>query len=1177
MKRQLCIFTMLLFAILSTAQTNIRQRQLTMDNGLSTNAIRHIAQDKRGFIWIGTANGLCRYDGAAVHCYRLSEFDAMHGVNAQLMLDDGDLLVANRQAVYRFRFDTEEFQPLPIEKDIDVTSMTRDLDGNLWVSTRNQGIVRYSDNGDEPQVAFYHLNEAGDNVDHVYADANNQLWALCKDSPSAIWRLNKNTNQFAPVDLLSPQPYGSVTMLQDSEQRLWIGTWEHGLMLMDADGTLHPMPIMDSGHCQHIRALFELSPTRLLVGCDDGLWLFDTQQHTYTLYAPLRFVQAIARDHEGGLWVGTAHSGVTYLSPIAQRFTHSPVGLTARICEDQRGNIWMTREDGGLSCYRNHREVGYFNGRERLANLNIHSLCADGDKLWIGTYSDGVYAFSIPTGQLRHYGADNSEEALYDPNSCTLLCDRNGAVWVATMEGLCRYNDKTDRFERKAKVTSVPTDIDEDDKGRLWVSTQDNGIWRYDGKSGKVATFRYDSKDETSLSDNIVNSLLIDGKGTVWAGTQSGLCRYNEQSENFERIRLDVPHQLISAIIEDQGVLWLSSDCGVLRYEAGKSPLRFTRQDGLGSEQFQPSSVLKGSDGCIYFGSTSGFDSFYPYQIKVNQLSPAIFITQLELNNQPIEVGTWHLPTALSEIGQLDLWNNDKVFSLSFASLSYCSPEKNMYAYKLEGFDKDWNNVGHEQKATYTNLPAGKYTFYVRATNNDGIWSEQTARLQIEVHPPYWLSTYAKIFYVVLFIVLVYAFIRFRLYMTERRHRKEIERLNAAKQEEMRQARTEFFTMIAHEIRTPVSLIIGPLEQMKNDASVQPSPLLDTIDRNAHRLLELVNQLLDFRKVEQNHMEMNFAPQNLRELLQSIADNFSAAFSSKGHKFRVTLPDDNFTAVVDREAIVKAVSNLLSNASKYTRDSISLECKPLADGQHFSIMVADNGQGIKPDDMPRLFDPFFQGHGNKPGTGIGLSIVKRIAEQHQGTVDVTSEPGHGTTFTITLPVAQAYSGENQPAQPASAPAKADSPAPTAVVQEQKPVMLIVDDNQDMLTFLVTTFMDKYEVISARDGSEALKILEESLVVKEGQKPTSTVDIIISDWMMAQTDGPELCSRMRQNAATRHIPFILLTAKTDSQSKVQAMQAGIDAFIEKPFAVKYLEACIQNLMSRRSDHNDTVTR
>jgi len=1173
MRRILAFFLASLFAFVLEAQTINRQRQLTMDNGLPSNSVRCVTQDKRGFIWIGTDNGLCRFDGLSFQIHLPFETTGNQMITAMVNYGDNNLAVGTSHGAFFFDIVTEQFTPVAVEADTIVTGLSVDRDGNLWISTDGKGVVCVDSDG--ATLRSYAMNEAGGRVNVLYADNDNQTWVITSGKSQEMWHLDKSTDTFVPLfSANAAHADGVSVLLQTSDGRRWAGTAENGLLLIGNDGVSEPMSLFAAGHCQHIHALFELSSNQLLIGADDGLWLFDTNKQTYTLYQPSRFVMTIARDHEGGLWVGTSFGGVGYLSPISHRFDGNSDGPANCICEDRRGCLWVGSEDG-LRCYQNGRLVTGLSNHSSLRNLRVHSLCMDDDNLWIGTFSDGVIVFSTVTGKITRYGAvEGNKNSLYDPNSCTIYRDKNGIIWVATIEGLCQYDRKNNRFNRVVKHVSDPMDIDMDAQGNLWISTHGKGIWQY-SHDGKKKIYRYDSNNENSLSDDMVNCLFIDAKGQLWAGTQGGLCLYDPKSDAFSRIDLNVPQLSVSAIIEDQNVFWISSDRGILRYEQGKNTQRFAHQDGLESEQFQPNSVAKSNDGCIYFGTGTGFSSFYPYKIKVNEQSSPVFITQFEIYNQPVNVGSWRLPKILSEVEQIDLWNADNVFSLSFASLSYCSPSKNMYAYILEGFDKKWNYVGHEHKATYTNLPAGKYIFRVKATNNDGVWSDQEARLVIEIHPPFWWSTSAKIFYVVFAIAIIWLLIQLRLRQIERRHHREMEQLNEAKQEEMRYARTEFFTTIAHEIRTPVSLIIGPLEKIKeqvkklklnNDESFMAQ--IDVVDRNAHRLLELVNQLLDFRKVEQNQQDVNFAPQNISELMQSVAKNFETVFKSHGHQFVKVYPDSNFTAVVDRECMVKLLSNLLSNANKYTHDTIGMKCRVDDDGKHFTIDISDNGYGISKEDQARVFNPFFQAKDRKPGTGIGLSIVKKIVELHHGVITVKSELGRGTTFSVQLPVAQAFSGDQAPEVEAQKQAPKSAEAVEPVEAEKRPSMLIVDDNEDMLTFLVTTFMDKFEVTSARDGKEAIELLEESLIVKDGQEPSSTFDIIISDWMMAEMDGPELCNRMRQNAATAHIPFILLTAKTDSQSKVEAMRAGVDAFIEKPFAVKYLEACIHNLLKRQ---------
>ena len=1172
------ILTLAAFVCAFSQISNSRERQITMDNGMPSNSVSCIAQDKRGFIWIGTNNGLSRYDGIRVSNFSLTEEDGSlkaTAITALMPESNGNLIVGTSTGLLRFSFITESFEPLIEEIDTLVSAIACDKQGTLWISTRGRGV--YSYNTENESSHHYPMQEVKGNIETIYSDNSNRLWIISHNSNgNTLWKLDKSQDKFMAIKLngLLPSPMNSI--LQTKDGKMWLGTNNSGIVLLHDNYNVEHMTVSASGHCQHLHAMFELSANQLLLACDDGLWLFNTLTHDYQLYHTTRFANTIASDREGGLWVGTAYNGVGYYSPIAHRFTGLAEGIAMRFCEDRQGRLWIGSENGSIRCYQNNRFVA-FHGEQQLQNIKPYSLVIDGDILWIGSFGDGVYAFSTTSGKLRHYQAGNDGSGLFDPNSCTMLRDRKGTIWVTTMEGLCRYNRKSDNFERVASVSSVPIDIDEDSKGRLWISTQGEGIWRYDG-GNSMKNYRCEAGNDKSLNDNMVNSLIIDNKDNVWVGTQGGLCCYDAAADNFQRIRLDVPQQAVAAMAEDHGVLWLSSDYGVLKYEPEKRVLRFTRQDGLEGEHFLRNSVLKTSDGKIYFGTITGFNSFVPYQVTANELQAPVFITQLEINNDPIPVGNWHLPKALSEMKKLDLWYNDNVVSLSFASLSYCSPEKNMYAYMLEGFDKQWNYMGHEHKATYTNLSPGTYTFRVRATNNDGVWSEQEAKLIIEVHPPYWLNTYAKILYAVLFLLFIVAVIRLRIMMVERRHRKEIERLNEAKKEEMHNARVDFFTTIAHEIRTPVSLIVGPLEQVKanvsesNGAPKGTDAQLNVIERNARRLLELVNQLLDFRKLENSKDDVNFAPQNMCELMSTVAANFDTVFKLKKRKLIINYPDKSFTPVVDREGMIKLLSNILSNANKYTKDKIVLSCTVASDGQTFCLEISDNGNGISKEDQKRVFDPFFQTKDRKPGTGIGLSIVKKIAEQHNGTVTVASEQGKGTTFKITMPVTQKTNSESVPVKHQESCIETmeenSKNAPETAQPEEKPSMLIVDDNEDMLTFLVTSFMDKYDVTPARDGSEALEILEKSLVVKDGQTPTSTIDIIISDWMMTEMDGPELCCRLRHNTATSQIPFILLTAKTDSQSKVTAMKAGVDAYIEKPFAVKYLEACISNLLNRR---------
>ena len=1170
MRRLQLLIAAILMLLSAWAQDDYGYHQITMNDGLAANAVRNIVQDKNGYIWFGTDNGLCRYDGRRVLPFRIAELGISQYISALLACDKG-LYVGTDKGVFFVDFDHQTISRLPMDIHSTVSYLSLDKEGELWVSTMGQGVWQYmAKTGNCKQ---YNINTPGNAVAQVYVDAGNQIWTVTNWGVPVIQKLNRLHNQFEPVNLSFNGVPASLRMIQTKDGRYWLGSWEHGLLLMHNDGKLEQVlnpQLTKAGW--HIHTLSEDSDGNICIGCDDGLIRLDPKSGEWQRHDD-RFVYAITNDSEGGWWVGTFYGGVRYISPVGKRFDGFTManGLTgnviSRFCEDRQGRIWIGSDDGGLMCYADCF-VSYPH-QDWLSKRNVHALCADNhNNLWIGTYTDGVVVMNLETGSMRQYVQTSDALSLDNSSSYAIYQDSRGEMWVATMEGLCLYDIQKDGFIRIGKTNSITIDIDEDSEGNLWLSTQGEGLWRYDRKTRQLHNFRSgDASDKTALPDNQVNCCHIDEKGRLWVGTFAGLCTYDKKGNSFQRVNLDVPNQNILGIIEDNGALWLSTERGIVRYVPNEGVQRFTLHDGLVSEQFQPNSAFKASDGRIYFGSTGGFNSFLPYQIKTNTVMPPVYVTSLSVLNQE-KHNTDGIPFDLTQTKEITIgYSESKMFSLSFASLSYCSPEKIQYAYMLEGFDRDWNYVGNQNSATYTNLPAGTYTFRVKATNNDGIWSDKEANLKITVEPPFWWSWYAKLFYLLLLGTAIWYYVHLRLKRAEHRHQIEMQHLNEEKEKEVREARLNFFTMIAHEIRTPVSLIIAPLEKMMKRGN--PSDDMKVIDRNAHRLLELVNQLLDFRKVEQQSLVMHFAPQNIHELMVSVSERFAPTFEQNGKRFTVNYPNEHFTAIVDKEAVIKTISNLLTNANKYSKDEVRLACTEDPDGQRFRISVSDNGVGIRKEDRERIFLPFFQAEGNKPGTGIGLNIVKSIVDQHHGEILVESELGKGSVFTIILPVSQDEIHETE-AEKAKVPTAIDdvsatqqaAPSPSAgshqpAANSQRPVMLIVDDSKDMRDFLESNFNDKYEILTAEDGIEALHLLLQH-----------EVSMIISDWMMPRMDGAELCRRMRQDQRTSHIPFIMLTAKTDDDSKVEGMDVGADTYIEKPFSVQYLEACIRNILQIR---------
>lgn len=1173
----------LIFALLTTLAASGQElafRHYSDYDGLWRNAIRALAQDKYGFIWIGADAGLKRFDGISMRSFQTSADKSVQSVSA--LLDMGDsLMVGTDDGAFVLDYKTETTHRLALEKkekNIHVTSIAVDRDSNVWISTMGHGIFHYStDNGTVRKINVCKNNR----VAQVFVDSSNQIWALTAWNDNGLLLYDKATRRFNVYKLdgkWSPSVY---CMAETDDGTLWLGTWNNGLVAFDRSGSVKAT-CLGPGHkdyALHIHSIARYRPGQLLIGCDNGMVWLDVKNNKSVTYSkqsktqsPISgsFVYPILTDSEGGVWVGTFYSGLNYVSPAYGRFSsfhfqHNANALKgniiSRFCEDGNHNIWIASDDGGLNKY--NPQNGEFEhitlGSGDMSDNNIHALCIDGNDLWIGTYTGGVYVLDIRSKKCRRYTSKSSNANTLYSNSCyAIFRDSKANIWVATTSGINLYKRDTDDFLRVKAIESTIMDIMEDERGQLWFATQGYGILKFNKATGKWRTYKGNN------ANSVANSLCMEENGRIWAATDDGLLQYDEKEDKFGLVKV-ADNIGISGIVEDNGSLWLTTNNGLYKYTEGKPLMHFDVNDGLQSDIFLPNAAMKASDGGIYLGTVNGFNTFYPYQIKTNAKVPRVMITSVQVMNETVNVGDERLKESLNTAAHIELEYNEKMLSISFASLSYCVPQKNRYMYILEGFDRQWIMADNHSTATYTNLEPGKYKFRVKGTNNDGVWSTEEATLEIVVNPPFYWSMPAKILYFLIAVALVVYMFRYTINRERRRHEAQMKKLNEEKELEVRNSKIQFFTTIAHEIRTPVSLIIGPLEKLvKTTASLSESERssLRIIDRNAHRLLDLVNQLLDFRKVESQSLVVRFGVQNISNMLKAVTERFEPTFAQNGIKFVVEMPDSHFTAIIDNESITKVVSNLLTNARKYTRDYVRLSCHVMPDENSFAIEVEDNGVGIDPKDHKRIFNAFYQSADNKPGTGIGLSIVKNIVEQHKGTVSVKSQPGHGSTFTVLLPVKQEIVVDIDKDVPSTETydniiLETTTKSSHNKNSDNEATVLVVDDNDDMLAYLEENIAEKNRVIVAHDGLEALDKLSDN-----------DVSLIICDWMMPRMDGAELCRHIRNDAATSHIPFVMLTAKTDNDSKIEGMNVGADAYIEKPFSISYLEACCTNIMQMR---------
>ncbi|MDD4991665.1 MAG: two-component regulator propeller domain-containing protein [Paludibacter sp.] len=1188
-------------------------RHYKVENGLSENSVFCSIQDNKGFMWFGTKDGLNRFDGQNFVVYHTIPKDKNSIGNNFIRSFHEDknkaLWVGTEKGIYQYSYLQNNFQHFDKktsrnESPQSVNAITEDLKGNLWIATTS-GLFKF-EQGSNRLTSYMHNQGNKGSI-----PANFVSCVIC-DNKGIVWvgtlsgglsRYNPKTNNFTNFKFSDEnRSYSNsvLRILEDSQGNLILGTVNEGLIFFDRITTKSESYLLETSleRIYYFRDIFEYSPGVYLVGSEHGLILFEqstgkiTEMKSSTLVPTSlsdNAIYSIYKDREGGIWVGSYFGGVNYISPKSNPFElYSPLEYKnsvsgkaiSQFCEDASGNLWIGTEDGGLDyfdvknnsfkCY-NHQP-----GRNSLSYHNVHSLMLDGDNLWIGTFAGGLNILNTKTGKFSFYTSTNDIHSLNDNNVFSIYKDLTGTIWVGTITGLCKYNRANNNFDR-IPVVALNThiyDIVQDHLGLIWVATYGRGLFCYNPLSNVWKQYVNDPNNPKSISHNKVISIYIDEKKRLWLGTEGGgLCQYLYDKNCFASydVSSGLPNNVVYKVVSDHDYLWLSTNKGLVRFNVDSKVIKtFTKVDGLQGDQFNFKSGIKTRSGKIYFGGINGFNAFYPERLIENKYIPPVVISNLQLFNKNVIIGDNDSPLkqSISYTDEITLNYNQSFINLEFVALSYCAPDKNQYAYKLEGFDKDWNNRGNDHKISYTNLPPGKYTLHIKGSNNDGVWNADGVKLKINILPPFWASPLALFLYVVILVGGSYFTVKSFKGKQQREKQLNLDRVHAEKEIELYNAKIDFFTNIAHEIRTPLSLIKAPLDYiLKKYTDKELNEYLSVMDRNTNRLMSLVNQLLDFRKAEKNSYTVNFKQTNINELLQSIYESFKYSTDSKVLTFELNLPEMPLIVKADVECITKIMSNLLSNAIKHAKDKITLSLVvDEGNPDNYQIQVFDNGNGINSSETDKIFQPFYQIKTDKKqnqGTGIGLALVKLLVEIHGGNIKVESVENEFTSFTLNLPMIKDMAIEaeadlqvlNQIIMPDIAPK--ENKQHVSYFNTELPSILIVEDNEDLNGFLVNYFKEDYSVLTTFNGSEAIKALE-----------SFSADIIISDIVMPEMDGLELCNLLKTNTLYSHIPVILLTARTDIKYKIEGLEHGADAYLEKPFSVEHLEAQVLNLLENR---------
>jgi signal transduction histidine kinase/DNA-binding response OmpR family regulator len=964
-----------------------------------------------------------------------------------------------------------------------------------------------------------------------------------------------------------------------------------------------------------------------------GLEMYDTATASFIHYQnepdntfslSQRSVSALFEDNQNNLWVGTHRGGINLYMPGAQKFNlyrqeARPQSLSLNdvkaFCEDRQDNLWVGTDGGGLNLFDRknntftHYKYNPLDNRSLASDAVLDIMQDSKNDLWISTWSGGLNLFNSKTGTFTRFLNKQDDTSSISSNFVQKTFeDNNSNLWVATYYGgLNLFDRNKKKFTRFLQASpgnylsgNNVISINEDKKNRIWIGTDDGGLNCYTASNGKIVHYFNNGEIMPDL-----RVIFIDSKDRIWIG-QKGLYLFNESTNTFSLFTdsAGLSTEFIKGMTEDeQGNFWVSTSNGITKFNPdAKIFEKYNTEDGLQGLEFETGSYLKAKNGEMFFGGMNGFNTFYPSNIKTNKFKPPVYITSFQIFNEDMNVGKKNSPLKedITLTKEIHLSYRQSTFSFNFSALNYTSAENNKYSYKLDGFDKKWNYAGTERKANYTNLNPGEYTFHVRASNNDNVWDDQGASIKIIITPPFWKTTWFTVLLSAFIVACGYIFYRFK-------RRMEIRKLEEKKKDEINQFQLQFFTNISHEFRTPLTLILGPLEKlMKENSNDAYDHYYNSIQRNVHRLMDLISELMDFRKIETNSLKLRVRLENLAHFLEEIAQEFEEWAEHKHITFTVRNIDAIHDVWFDKQVLEKIVLNLLTNSFKYAASGGNITLEILSSLENFTpsfineliiksnykakrnfyIRVADNGIGISKDSIKHLFERYFRIAEFHLGSGVGLAFVKSLTFLHKGNIYVYSERHKGTEIIIGIPMGEENYSKNEKFTGTDqevivqleslgnkyehylSPKNGNGEAGIEKSSNGLPLehILIVEDNEELRDFLENCLKPYYRVTTAPDGRSGYnKAINEF------------PNLIISDVMMPGMNGIQLCKAVKQNIESSHIPIILLTAKDAMESKIEGVESGADFYFSKPLSMELLLATIKNIFEQHKKLRERYTR
>lgn len=1189
---------------------------ISINEGLSQSTVFSIDQDKRGNMWFATYDGVNKYDGYAFTVYQHNEDDPNSIANdiSRIVKTDsqGRVWIGTRDGLSRYDEEKDIFQNFFYEKNgkhLQVNGIEEISPEQLLISTP-EGLIMF----DIKESKF---------IDDSFSTA------MHKTIASTLYRQGDLIYIGTPTDGLYNYSITQKTfekvipilgtkqiqaILQQSPTRIWVATEGAGLFLInpktkEIKNYLHSPSNPKSISSNYIRSLAMDSQNRLWIGTFNDLNIYHEGTDSFASYSsnPVengslsqRSVRSIFMDSQGGMWLGTYFGGLNYYHPIRNRFKNIrnipyknslSDNVVSCIVEDKDKNLWIGTNDGGLNLYNpiTQRFTSYTLQEDEnargIGSNNIKAVYVDEKKslVYIGTHAGGLSILHRNGGQVENFNQRNSQ--LVNENVYAILPDGEGNLWLGTLSALVRFNPEKRSFTTIEKekdgtpvVSKQITTLFRDSHKRLWIGGEEGvSVFQQEGLDIQKASIL----PVSNVTKLFTNCIYEASNGIIWVGTREGFYCFNEKDKQIKRYNTTngLPNNVVYGILEDSfGRLWLSTNRGISCFNPETEKFRnFTESDGLQSNQFNTASYCRTSVGQMYFGGINGITTFRPELLLDNPYTPPVVITKLQLFNKAVRPDdeTGILTKNISETKSITLKSWQTAFSIEFVVSNYISGQHNTFAYKLEGYDKEWYYLTDSRTVSYSNLPQGTYQFLVKAANSDGKWNPIPTALEIIVLPIWYKTWWALLIFFATFAGFITFVFRFFWMRKSMEAQLEIERRDKEHQEEINQMKMRFFINISHELRTPLTLILTPLQEIINKISDRwTRNQLEYIQRNANRLLHLVNQLMDYRRAELGVFELKAKKGNAHQLIQ---DNFLFYDKLARHKkITYTLHSE----LEDKEVLFDAnyleliVNNLLSNAFKYTESGQSITVTLKEENGWLLLQVSDTGIGIPINKQGKIFERFYQIESEHVGSGIGLSLVQRLIELHHGRIELDSEENKGSTFSVYLPQdlsvykpseLASNNEQNEEEQVYSTNSKAMYFIDTEKVENEsvesgdkkRGTILIVEDNNEIRRYLSNGLADLFNTLEAGNGEEALEKLKDN-----------EVDVIVTDVMMPVMDGIKLCKNVKQNIRTCHIPVIILSAKTDIKDQMEGLQMGADDYIPKPFSLAILTTKIQNMMRTR---------